>query len=63
MLGDDHSIMGGSDDMKSGFVIVEIVLIWQTSYLCFWDWIWVCTLRVIYVHYIRFILSRVTVYP
>ena len=27
-LGDDHSHMGGSDDMKSGIVIVEIVGIW-----------------------------------
>ena len=37
VLGDDHSHMGGSDDMKSGVVLVEIVLMWQTSYLCFWD--------------------------
>ena len=27
VLGDDHSHMGGSDDMKSGVVIVEIVVI------------------------------------
>ena len=25
MLGDDHSLMGGSDDMKSDVIIVEIV--------------------------------------
>ena len=25
VLGDDHSLMGGSDDMKSGVVIVEVV--------------------------------------
>ena len=25
VLGDDHSHMGGSDDMKSGVVIMEIV--------------------------------------
>ena len=25
VLGDDHSLMGGSDDMKSDAVIVEIV--------------------------------------
>ena len=25
VLGDDHSLMGGSDDMKSGVVKVEIV--------------------------------------
>ena len=25
VLGDDHSLMGGSDDMKSGAVIVEIM--------------------------------------
>ena len=37
VLGDDHSHMGGSDDMKSGVVLVEIVLMLQTSYLCFWD--------------------------
>ena len=36
VLGDDHSLMGGSDDMKSGFVLVEMVLMLQTSYLCFW---------------------------
>ena len=29
MLGDDHSLMGGSDDMKSGVVKVEIVYIWR----------------------------------
>ena len=53
MLGDDHSHMGGSDDMKSGVVIVEIVLTWETSYLCFWDWTWFCTLwDNIVVHYI-----------
>ena len=40
VLGDDHSHMGGSDDMKSGVVIVEIVWILATSYLCFWDWTW-----------------------
>ena len=28
VLGDDHSHMGGSDDMKSGVMTVEIVLSW-----------------------------------
>ena len=44
VLGDDHSHMGGSDDMKSGFVLVEIGLMLQTSYLYFWGWTW-------FVHY------------
>ena len=37
VLGDDHSHMGGSDDMKSEFVLVEIMSRLQTSYLYFWD--------------------------
>ena len=33
VLGDDHSHMGGSDDMKSDFVIVKIVLIWDFIFM------------------------------
>ena len=33
MLGDDHSHMGGSDDMKSGAVIVEIVWIGDSIFM------------------------------
>ena len=42
-------------DMKSGFVLVEIGLIVQTSYLCFWDWIG-------FVHYglIMYIVKRLS---
>ena len=33
MLGDDHSHMGGSDDMKSDVIVVELVLIWDFIFM------------------------------
>ena len=48
VMGDDHSHRGGSDDMKSGVVKVEIVYL-KTSYLCFWDWTRFCTFWDIYL--------------
>ena len=56
VLGDDHSHMGGSDDMKSEFVLVEIGLMLQTSYLCFWDEIGFVHYGLLIVHYIRLFL-------
>ena len=36
MLGDDHSHMGGSGDMKSDVVMVEIVLIVDFIFMFLW---------------------------
>ena len=33
VLGDDHSHMGGSDDMKSSVVMVAIMLIWDFIFM------------------------------
>ena len=63
VLGDDHSHMGGSDDMKSGYCTSGDWVECTGFIFMFLALNWVCTLLVIYVHYIRFILSRVTVYP
>ena len=63
VLGDDHSHMGGSDDMKSGFCYSGDSVDMTDFIFMFLGLDWVCTLRDIIVHYIRFALSRVTVYP
>ena len=53
VLGDDHSLMGGSDDMKSG-VCTSGVWVDVTDFIfMFLGLDWVCTLWDISVHYIR----------
>ena len=53
MLGDDHSHMGGSGDMKSDIVMVEIVLIVDFIFM------FLCLDLVLYIEgYFTFYLSH-----
>ena len=53
VLGDDHSHIGGSDDIKSDVVMVEIVLIWDFIFM------FLCLDIVLYIEgYFPFYLSH-----
>ena len=63
VLGDDHSHMGGSDDMKSGFCTSGDCVDCTDFIFMFLGLDWVCTLWVVNCTLHSFTLSRVTVYP
>ena len=63
VLGDNHSHMGGSDDMKSGFCTSGDWVDCTDFIFMFLDLDWVCTLWVDNCTLHSFNLSRVTVYP
>ena len=62
VLGDDHSHMGGSDDMKSGVCIEEIVVMVDFIFMLLSLDMVMYIVGYFTVHYIHLLLSRVTVY-